>query len=66
MGELHHIYVRYDDINKQSGGGQASILQRHLGSDVMTRICSETKKKYALSFYHRELLHLHSQCACDK
>ena len=41
MGEIHHRYVWYDGSSKQSGGGQASILQRHLGSDVLTRICSE-------------------------
>ena len=44
MGERHHGYVRYDDSGKQSGGGPASISQRHLGSDVLTRICSEKKK----------------------
>ena len=27
MGEIHHIYVRYDDSGKQSGGGPASISQ---------------------------------------
>ena len=31
--------------SKQSGGGQASISQRHLGRDVLTRICSEKKNK---------------------
>ena len=50
MGERHHIihiiYVWwYDDSSKQSGRGQASISQRHLGSDVLTRICSEKKAK---------------------
>ena len=33
MGERHHRYIWYDSSSKQSGGGQASILQRHLGSD---------------------------------
>ena len=45
MGETHHRHVRYDDSGKQSGGGLASISQRHLGSDVLTRICSEEEKK---------------------
>ena len=45
MGERHHRYVRYDGSSKQNGGGQASISQRHLGSDVLTRICSEKKEK---------------------
>ena len=35
--------VWYDGSRKQSGGGQASISQRHLGSDVLTTICSEEK-----------------------
>ena len=43
MGERHHRYVRQDGSSKQSGGGQASISQTHLGSDVLTRICSEKK-----------------------
>ena len=43
MGERHHIYVWYDGSSKQSGGGQASISQRHMGSDVLTRICSEKR-----------------------
>ena len=43
MGERHHRYVWYDGSSKQSGGGQASISQGHLGSDVLTRICSEKK-----------------------
>ena len=41
--EIHHRYVWYDGSSKQSGGGQASISQRHLGSGVLTRICSEKK-----------------------
>ena len=45
MGEIHYIYVWYTGNNKQSGGGQASISQTHLGSDVRKRICSENKKK---------------------
>ena len=44
MGEIRHRYVWYDGSSKQSGGGQASISQRHLGSDVLTSICSENKK----------------------
>ena len=36
-------YVWYDGSSKQSGGGQASLSQRHLGSDILTRICSEKK-----------------------
>ena len=47
VGERHHRYVWYDDSSKQSGGGQASIPQIsiHLGSDFLTRICSEKKKR---------------------
>ena len=45
MGEIHHRYVWYDGSGKQSGGGQASISQRHLGSDVLTRICSERERR---------------------
>ena len=41
--EIYHRYVWYDDSSKQSGGGQASISQRNLGSDVLTMICSEKK-----------------------
>ena len=29
-------YVWYEDTGKQSDGGQASVLQRHLGIDVLT------------------------------
>ena len=43
MGERHHIYVWYDGSSKQSGGGQAPISQRHLGRDVLARICFEKK-----------------------
>ena len=43
MGERHHRYIRYDGNSKQSGGGQASILQRYLGRDVLKRICSQKK-----------------------
>ena len=32
MGERHHIYVWYDGSSKRSGGGQASVSQRHLGT----------------------------------
>ena len=41
--ERHPRYVWYDGSSKQSGGGQASVSQRHLGSDVLARICSEKK-----------------------
>ena len=51
MGERHHRYVWYDGSSKQSGGGQASISQRHLGGDVLTRICSEMKKKKVVYIY---------------
>ena len=54
-----------DGNSKQSGGGPASISQRHLGSDVLTRICSEKIRKkmnqYRLSFvcgYQYRLLYL--------
>ena len=45
MGEIYrpNVYVRYDGSSKQSGGGQAPISKRHLGSDVLTRICSGKK-----------------------
>ena len=33
--------VWYDCSSKQSGGGQASISLRHLGSDVLERMLSE-------------------------
>ena len=48
MGERHHGYVRYDDSGKQSGRGPETILQWHLGSDVLTRICSEKKNTFLL------------------
>ena len=48
MAERHHRYVWYDGSSKQSGGGQASISQRHMGSDVLMRICSE-KRKHTVS-----------------
>ena len=44
MGVLHHGYVWYDGSN-QSGRGQASISQRRLGIDVLTRVSSTKKKK---------------------
>ena len=44
MGERHDRYVWYDGSSKQSGGGQASISQRHLGSDVLTRICRRKQR----------------------
>ena len=56
MGEIHYRYVWYDGSSKQSGGGQASISQRLLGSDVLTRICSEMKK-----FRDREA---RTNCSC--
>ena len=34
-------YVWYDGSSKQSAGGQASLSQRHLGSDALKRICFE-------------------------
>ena len=40
MGEIHHRYVWYDINSKQSGGGQTSVSQRHLGSDDLTTIYS--------------------------
>ena len=43
MGERHHRYVWYDGNGKQSGGRQASISQRQLGSDVLKKECSEKK-----------------------
>ena len=46
MGERHHIYVWYNGSSKLSGGGQASILQIHLGSEVLKRICYEKKLIY--------------------
>ena len=33
MGERHHKYVWYDGNSNEMCGGQASISQRHLGSD---------------------------------
>ena len=30
--------------SRVAGGEQASISQIHIGSDILTRICSETKK----------------------
>ena len=50
MGERHHRYVWYDGSSKQSDGGQASISQRHLGSDVLTRIRSEKKSISVIGF----------------
>ena len=44
MGERHHRYVWYDGSSKLSGGGQASIPPRHLGSDVPKRIWSEEER----------------------
>ena len=49
MGERHHGYVRYDDSGKQSGRGPETISQWHLGSDVLTRICSERERSLILS-----------------
>ena len=44
--DITDVYVWHDGNSKQSGGGQASNWQRHLGSDVLTRICSEKKNHY--------------------
>ena len=49
MGKRHNRYVRYDDSGKQSGGGPASISLPHLGSDVLTRIWSEKRRKKTLT-----------------
>ena len=38
------------DNSKQSGGGQASISQRHRGSDVLTRISSEKQSMSVMGF----------------
>ena len=46
MGERHHRYVWYDGSSKQSGDGQ-----RHLGSDVLTRICSEKRVTSSIFLY---------------
>ena len=40
----YRAYVWHDGSSKQSGGEQASISQRHLGSDVLTLICFEKNK----------------------
>ena len=42
MGERHHSDVWYDGSSKQSGGGQASISQRHLG--LLMRMLSEEEE----------------------
>ena len=44
MGDRQHKYVWYDGSSKQRGGRQASISQRLLGSNVLTRIYSEKRK----------------------
>ena len=44
MGERHHIYVWCDGSSKHGCEGQTSILQIHLGSDVLERICSQQKE----------------------
>ena len=44
MGERHHRYIWYDGNSTQTGGGQASILREHFGSDVLKRICFQMKK----------------------
>ena len=43
MGVRHHRDVWYDGSSKQSGRGQPAIFQIHLGSDILTRICSEKR-----------------------
>ena len=43
MRERHHRYIWYNSSSRQSGGGQASISHRHLGSEVLKRICSQKK-----------------------
>ena len=47
--DITDTFGTYDDSSKQSGGGPASISQRHLGSDVLMRICSEKKNPLELS-----------------
>ena len=51
MGERHRRYIRYDGNSKQSTEGQASMPQRHLGSDVMERTCSQKTKKILVMSY---------------
>ena len=46
--ERHHRYVWYDDSSKQSGGGQTSISQIHLGSDVLARIYRPTPRRESI------------------
>ena len=38
MGGRHHRYIQYDGNRKSSGRGEATIWQRHLGSDILKRI----------------------------
>ena len=45
-------HVWYGGSSKQSSRGQASILQRHLGSDVLKRICSKKNTADAITFIH--------------
>ena len=47
---IPRLYVWYDGSSKQSGGGQASISQRHLGSDVLMRKISEKKSMSVMGF----------------
>ena len=44
MGDRHHRYVWYDGNSNQSGGRQAPISQRRLGSGVPKRISSEKRR----------------------
>ena len=48
-------------IKQQSGGGQASISQRHLGSDVLAGICSEKKLKIQECLQTNLTIHI---CTC--
>ena len=64
MGEIHHRYVWYDDSGKQSGRGQASVSQGHLGSDVLTRICSEKKNLCSAVFRVLSQRKLRIACTC--
>ena len=48
MGERHHRCIRYDGNCEQQADWQRTEIdfsQRHLSSDILTRIYSEKKKK---------------------
>ena len=45
MGEVHNIYIWYDDNSNYSGGEQASISERQLGSDVLMRMCFQKRRR---------------------